>query len=79
VRMKSWSVDKWRDYFVSANLDIFEIIENAIIVAATDCPKEFRVRRDAIIERLFCFRLTRCAGCDRVELAARGVGKESDD
>ncbi|XP_047151933.1 probable mediator of RNA polymerase II transcription subunit 26b isoform X2 [Vigna umbellata] len=77
--MKSWSVDEWREYFVSSNSDIFEIIENAIIVAATDCPKEFRVKRDAIAERLFCSRLTRCAGCDRVELAARGVGKESDD
>jgi len=79
VRMKSWSVDEWREYFVSANSDIFEIIENAIVVAATDCPKEFRVKRDAIAERLFCSRLTRCAGCDRVELVARGVGKESDD
>ncbi|BAT85099.1 hypothetical protein LR48_Vigan10g023300 [Vigna angularis] len=77
--MKSWSVDEWREYFVSSNSDIFEIIENAIIVAATDCPKEFRVKRDAIAERLFCSRLTRCAGCDRVELAARGVGKESDE
>jgi len=77
--MKSWSVDEWREYFVSANSDIFEIIENAIVVAATDCPKEFRVKRDAIAERLFCSRLTRCAGCDRVELVARGVGKESDD
>ncbi|KOM49539.1 hypothetical protein LR48_Vigan08g036600 [Vigna angularis] len=77
--MKSWSVDEWRDYFVSANSDIFEIIENAIIMAATDCSKEFRVKRDAIAERLFCSRLTRYAGCDRVELAARGVGKESND
>jgi len=77
--MKSWSVDEWREYFASANSDIFEIIENAIIVAASDWPKEFRVKRDAIAERLFCSRLTRCAGCDRVELAARGVGKESDD
>ncbi|KAK7378021.1 hypothetical protein VNO80_03457 [Phaseolus coccineus] len=77
--MKSWSVDEWREYFVSSNSDIFEIIENAIIVAASDCPKEFRVKRDTIAERLFCSSLTRCAGCDHVELAARGVGKESDD
>ena len=72
--MKSWSLDEWRKYFGSANSDIFEIIEHAIIVAASDCPKEFRVRRDGIAERLFSCRLTRCVGCDRVELA---VGADS--
>ncbi|KAG5055008.1 hypothetical protein GLYMA_03G124700v4 [Glycine max] len=72
--MKSWSLDEWRNYFGSANSDIFEIIEHAIIVAASDCPKEFRVRRDWIAERLFSCRLTRCVGCDRVELA---VGADS--
>ena len=60
--MKSWSLDEWRKYFGSANSDIFEIIEHAIIVAASDCPKEFRVRRDGIAERLFSCRLTRCVG-----------------
>ncbi|CAJ1915878.1 unnamed protein product [Sphenostylis stenocarpa] len=77
--MKSWSVDDWRKYFGSANSNIFDIIENAIIVAASDCPKEFRVKRDTIAERLFSSKLTRCVGCDRVELAVSGVGKEIDD
>ncbi|TKY62731.1 mediator of RNA polymerase II transcription subunit 26b [Spatholobus suberectus] len=76
MRMKSRSLDEWRNYFGSANSDIFEIIEHAIIVAASDCPKEFRVRRDGIAERLFSCRLTRCLGCDRVELAVAGDGKE---
>ncbi|XP_020238654.1 probable mediator of RNA polymerase II transcription subunit 26b isoform X2 [Cajanus cajan] len=81
MRMKSRSLDEWRSYFGSANSDIFEIIEHAIIVAASDCPKEFRVRRDGIAERLFSSRLTRCLGCDRVELAVAvsGDGKEKAD
>ncbi|KAH1194538.1 putative mediator of RNA polymerase II transcription subunit 26b [Glycine max] len=77
--MKSWSLDEWRKYFGSANSDIFEIIEHAIIVAASDCPKEFRVRRDGIAERLFSCRLTRCVGCDRVELAVGADSKEKHD
>ena len=32
------------------------------------------MRRDAIAERLFSSRLTRCLGCDRVELAVSGGG-----
>ncbi|CAI0374582.1 unnamed protein product [Linum tenue] len=39
------------------------------MVAATDCPKEFRQRRDRIAERLFSCRLAQCSGCNRVELA----------
>ncbi|KAL2320627.1 hypothetical protein Fmac_029596 [Flemingia macrophylla] len=81
MRMKSRSLDDWRNYFGSANSNIFEIIEHAIIVAATDCPKEFRVRRDGIAERLFSSRLTRCLGCDRVELAVpvAGDAKEKEE
>ncbi|XP_057983424.1 probable mediator of RNA polymerase II transcription subunit 26b [Malania oleifera] len=66
--MASGGLDRWRNYFRSANADIFEIIENAIAVAASDCPKEFRQRRDRIAERLFSCKLTQCSGCARVEL-----------
>ncbi|KAK3006584.1 hypothetical protein RJ639_016901 [Escallonia herrerae] len=69
MELKSGNLDKWRDYFRTANSDIFDIIEHAIMVAASDCPKEFRLRRDRIAEVLFSCRLTRCFGCDRVELA----------
>ncbi|KAK7336425.1 hypothetical protein VNO77_16966 [Canavalia gladiata] len=78
MTMKSGSLDQWRNYFRSANSDIFEIIDHAIMVAASDCPKEFRVRRDGIAERLFSCKLTRCLGCDRVELAVSGGDKERD-
>ncbi|TKY53428.1 mediator of RNA polymerase II transcription subunit 26b [Spatholobus suberectus] len=63
------SLDYWRNYFGAANSDIFGIIDHAIMVAASDCPKEFRLRRDGIAERLFSCRLSRCLGCERVELA----------
>ncbi|KNA03985.1 hypothetical protein SOVF_203930 isoform B [Spinacia oleracea] len=66
-------LENWRDYFRRANSDIFDIIEHAIMVAASDCPKEFRVRREKIAELLFTCRLTRCLGCDRVELAVSEV------
>lgn len=69
---KSASLDYWRNYFRNANSDIFSIIDYAILVAASDCPKEFRLRRDRIAEQLFSCRLTRCLGCDRVELAVPG-------
>ncbi|KAF4402578.1 probable mediator of RNA polymerase II transcription subunit 26b [Cannabis sativa] len=75
---KSGSLEYWRNYFRTANSDIFDIIDHAIMVAASDCPKEFRLRRDRIAERLFSCRLTRCSGCDHVELAVPG-GDEGDD
>lgn len=74
--MKSGTDDYWRNYFRTAKSDIFGIIEQAIMVAASDCPKEFRLRRDRIAEMLFSCRMTRCSGCKRVELAVPGDGDE---
>ncbi|CAN1337558.1 Probable mediator of RNA polymerase II transcription subunit 26b [Linum perenne] len=74
--MKPAGMDSWRNYFRSANSSIFDVIDHAIMVAASDRPKEFRLRRDRIAERLFSSRLTQCSGCNRVELA---VPPPSDD
>lgn len=60
------SLDYWREYFRGANSDIFYIVEHAIMVAAIDCPKEFRLRRDHIAELLFSCKSTKCFGCDGV-------------
>lgn len=60
---------QWREYFRTANCDIFEIIEKGIMVAASDCPKEYQLRRDRIAEVLFTTRLTRCTHCDKIELS----------
>lgn len=72
----SGKLDYWRNYFRSANSDIFEVIEYAILVAASDCPQELQMRRDRIAERLFSCRLTRCNGCDHVEIAVPCEGEE---
>ncbi|MQM14726.1 hypothetical protein Taro_047661 [Colocasia esculenta] len=64
---ESGRLDYWRKFLGSANSDIFDVIENAILVAATDYPKEFRSRRDRIAERLFSCQLPRCSGCERVK------------
>ncbi|GKV45174.1 hypothetical protein SLEP1_g52285 [Rubroshorea leprosula] len=77
MAMKASSLDHWRNYFRTANSDIFDIIDQAILVAALDCPKEFRLRRDQIVEKLFTCRWTRCSGCDRVELAVQEYEDES--
>ncbi|KAJ0477240.1 putative transcription regulator IWS1 family [Helianthus annuus] len=69
VRKSGVQMDYWRDYFRSANANIFEIIEGAIMLAASDCPKEFKVRRDSIAQILFSCRLIKCSGCDKEELA----------
>ncbi|KAJ4972207.1 hypothetical protein NE237_005306 [Protea cynaroides] len=66
---KSGALDYWRKHFRSTNSDIFEVIEYGIMVAALDCPTEFKMRRDRIAERLYTYKYTRCSGCDRVELA----------
>ncbi|KAL4379012.1 hypothetical protein GQ457_02G040170 [Hibiscus cannabinus] len=68
MAVKGLQLEQWRGYFRTANSDIFDIIDHAIMVAALDCPKEFGVRRDRIAEKLFTCKFTRCLGCDRVEL-----------
>ncbi|GMH18674.1 hypothetical protein Nepgr_020515 [Nepenthes gracilis] len=61
---KSSETDRWRDYFQTTNSDIFDIIENAIIVAASDYNKEFRARRGRIAGLLFSGKLTRSDGIE---------------
>ncbi|KAJ8505854.1 hypothetical protein OPV22_006740 [Ensete ventricosum] len=48
----SGSLDYWRKFFRSANSDIFEVMEHAILVGASDYPQEFRSRRHQIVEKL---------------------------
>ncbi|XP_059295854.1 probable mediator of RNA polymerase II transcription subunit 26b [Lycium ferocissimum] len=64
----SEKLNKWRDYFGKANLDIFDIIENAVMVAAIDHPKEFKLKRERIVELLFTCKITKSFGSDKVEL-----------
>lgn len=72
------NLDKWREYFRSCcdSSDIFDIIKHAILVAACDCPKEFKSRRDQIAETLFSCKMIKCVGCDHVELGVKSGGDE---
>ncbi|KAI7982650.1 putative mediator of RNA polymerase II transcription subunit 26b [Camellia lanceoleosa] len=54
--------------FSNLQSDIFDIIENVIIVVASDCPQEFRLWRDRITVTLFSCKLIRCLRCECVEL-----------
>ncbi|XP_057461901.1 probable mediator of RNA polymerase II transcription subunit 26b [Actinidia eriantha] len=78
---KSGSLDNWRNYFRTSNSDIFDIIEQAILVAASDCPQEFRLRRDKIAVTLFSCKLAKCLRCDSVVLSVPkdGGGDKDDD
>ncbi|WOG98025.1 hypothetical protein DCAR_0417366 [Daucus carota subsp. sativus] len=74
------NLDKWREFFRSScNSDIFDIIEHAIYVAASDCPKEFKLRRDRIAETLFSSKLIKCVGCDHVELGVKLEGVDDEE
>ncbi|CAA3006329.1 probable mediator of RNA polymerase II transcription subunit 26b [Olea europaea subsp. europaea] len=64
----SGTLDRWREYFRSSNSDIFIIIEHAIMVAASDCPCDFKMKRGRIAEMLFTCKQTKCFGCERIEL-----------
>ncbi|KAI8559303.1 hypothetical protein RHMOL_Rhmol04G0161500 [Rhododendron molle] len=72
--VKPGALDDWRDYFRTSSSDIFDIIEHAIMVAASDCPQEFRIRRDRIAEKLFSCKLAKCVACDNVELSVPAGG-----
>ncbi|KAK1295816.1 putative mediator of RNA polymerase II transcription subunit 26b [Acorus calamus] len=67
---KTKTLDDWRDYFRRANTDIFDVIHNAIFIAASDCPGEFQLKRDGITEELFTARSTLTAP------VADGEGRE---
>ncbi|XP_017242361.1 probable mediator of RNA polymerase II transcription subunit 26b [Daucus carota subsp. sativus] len=74
------NLEKWRSYFrTCSGSDIFDIIENGILVAATDCPQEFKARRDRIAETLFSSKLTKCVGCDRVDLSVASEDRKVDE
>lgn len=61
-------LDYWRKFLKPETLDIFEMIENGIMIAAADYPNEFRLRRDRIAEVLFCCESKLCVGCNNVKL-----------
>lgn len=71
-------IDYFREYFRNANANIFEIIEGAIMLAASDCPIEFKIRRDSIAQLLFSCKVIKCSGCDQEKLALPVDNEEHD-
>ncbi|KAI9115292.1 hypothetical protein K1719_013611 [Acacia pycnantha] len=74
--MESGSLEYWRNYFRTANTDIFDVIDHAIMVAVSDYPNGFKLRRDLISKRLFSWRFTLCVRCNRLRSAVSGDDKK---
>nr|XP_018675368.1 PREDICTED: probable mediator of RNA polymerase II transcription subunit 26c isoform X3 [Musa acuminata subsp. malaccensis] len=47
----------------SSDVDLWDLIETAVAVAAADRPEELRARRDGIVERLYAPPADRCRDC----------------
>lgn len=60
------SLDEWREFFRRTNADVFKLIDNAIAVAALDCPDDFRSQRGRIMERLYSCKAERHTAGDQV-------------
>ncbi|KAG1338332.1 putative mediator of RNA polymerase II transcription subunit 26a [Cocos nucifera] len=73
----SYSLDYLRKLFRSTNTNIFEVVENAVLVAATDYPMEFAHHRDELVERIFTCKLDHRSWCDRTHEVPSG--KEETD
>lgn len=50
------SMDQWRAFFAQADSDLWTIIDQAILLAASDFPEEFKHKRCEIAETLFAKR-----------------------
>nr|GFC81404.1 probable mediator of RNA polymerase II transcription subunit 26b isoform X1 [Tanacetum cinerariifolium] len=58
-------MEEWKNFIGNANVDVFNVLKNAIKVAASDHPNEFRTMRDKIVEMLFsCELINYCGGGD---------------
>jgi hypothetical protein len=68
------SRDYWLGFFRGAGDNIFDAIDAAITVAASDHPTALRERRDGIAERLFTALLVTGAAAAAAGAAAAGQG-----
>ncbi|KAL6988060.1 hypothetical protein U1Q18_013807 [Sarracenia purpurea var. burkii] len=73
------NLDKWRNFFGSSHLNIFDILDKAILVAASDHPQEFNMRRKRIAKTLISPTLTRVESSSSVnkeeEAESQSTGK----
>lgn len=57
--------DEFRSILQSSDVDVWTLIETALSVASVDHGKEFKDRRDSIVQRLYMPMVSRCLNCDR--------------
>ncbi|PWA55061.1 Transcription elongation factor, TFIIS/CRSP70 [Artemisia annua] len=72
-------MDEWKNYIGNANVDIFDVLKNAIKVAASDHPNEFRTMRDKIAEMLYSRELINYGGGDMLKKQSMHVSCEAED
>ncbi|KAL6988058.1 hypothetical protein U1Q18_013805 [Sarracenia purpurea var. burkii] len=83
--MDSGELEYWRNYFRSAKSSIIQVIENAVMVAALDCPDELKLHRGQIAEKLYTCQFCRISWADSTELVvprkenAGGFGVQNKD
>ncbi|CAH1423932.1 unnamed protein product [Lactuca virosa] len=73
--------EEWRNNLRNAkNRDIFEIIKTAIVLAASNRPTEFQIRRDMIAQTLFFDdQLIKHSECDKCKNQSPDVSNERED
>ncbi|GLT27999.1 hypothetical protein SLA2020_029600 [Shorea laevis] len=77
--MKPEGIDQWREFFGGANSSMFEIIDQAVSVAAKDHPKEFKLRRCQIVDKLYSSELNQCRCYNHNELPNNKKSSEECD
>lgn len=70
-------MESWKKFFKSSGTDICTLIENAILVASSDYPRELEARRDRIAQRLFTSTFIRCGECNA--LNSTGLDSSGED
>lgn len=53
LTMNSDGLDEWRQFFEGANRTMFEVINNAITVAAKGHPEGFKLKRGEIVHTVY--------------------------
>ncbi|XAR48665.1 hypothetical protein NMG60_11031555 [Bertholletia excelsa] len=71
-------MDEFRSILENSRVDVWTLIDTAITVASTDCEREFKRRRDAIVERLYSPVVSRCRNCSH-ERDDRGPNNAQPD
>lgn len=72
--------EEWKNNLHTAkNGDIFEIIKTAIVLAASNRPSEFHIRRHEIAQTLLSDELIKHSECDKCKNQSPKVSNETED